>query len=56
MSGYYHTTTLGPEYEIQFKEYYNAVLAQVEKGVNTDWLSIPLRTGVGHRHNMRIEG
>lgn len=56
LSGYYHTTTLGPEYEIQFKEYYNAVLAQVEKGVNTDWLSIPLRTGVGHRHNMRIEG
>lgn len=56
LSGYYHTTTLGPEYEIQFKEYYNAVLAQVEKGVDTDWLSIPLRTGVGHRHNMRIEG
>ncbi len=56
ISGYYHTTTLGPDWEIKLKEYYNAVLAQVERGVNTDWLSIPLRTGVGHRHNLRIEG
>lgn len=56
LSGYYHTTTLGPDYEIQFKEYYNAVLAQIAKGVDTDWLSVPLRTGIGHRHNIRIEG
>ncbi|MCB6971020.1 MULTISPECIES: SusC/RagA family TonB-linked outer membrane protein [Butyricimonas] len=56
MSGYYHTTTLGPDWEIRFQEYHNAVLAQVEKGVDTDWLSIPLRTGVGHRHNLRVEG
>lgn len=56
MSGYYHTTTLGPDWEIRFQEYHNAVLAQVKKGVDTDWLSIPLRTGVGHRHNLRVEG
>ncbi|WP_231932397.1 MULTISPECIES: SusC/RagA family TonB-linked outer membrane protein [Butyricimonas] len=56
LSGYYHTTTLGPDYEIQFQEYRNAVYKQVAKGVDTDWLSIPLRTGVGQRHNLRIEG
>ena len=56
LSGYYHTTTLGPEWEIQLKEYYNAVLGNIAKGVDTDWLSIPLHTGVGHRHNLRIEG
>lgn len=56
LSGYYHTTADGPAVEIGLQEYYNAVLAQVERGVNTDWLAKPLRTGVGHRHNLKIEG
>ena len=56
MSGFYHTSTDGPGIEIGLQEYYNAVLAQVAKGVDTDWLAKPLHTGVGHRHNLKIEG
>lgn len=26
------------------------------KGVNTDWLSQPVRTGVGQKYNLRLEG
>lgn len=29
---------------------------EVERGVDTYWLSKPLRTGVGHKHNLRLEG
>lgn len=28
----------------------------MERGVNTYWLSKPLRVGVGHRHNIKLEG
>lgn len=40
----------------QLKYYYNKRKAEVERGVNTDWLSKPLRTGVGHKHNIYVEG
>lgn len=40
----------------RLKETYNKILAEVLKGVNTDWLSQPLRTGVGQRYNLRLEG
>lgn len=40
----------------QYKYYYNQRKANVERGVNTDWLSKPLRTGVGHKHNIYVEG
>ena len=35
---------------------YNARLKEVERGVNTYWLKYPVRTGVGHRHSLRLEG
>jgi len=31
-------------------------LAAVSAGVNTDWISKPLRTGIGQKHNLYIEG
>uniref|UniRef100_UPI003D7F6F5A SusC/RagA family TonB-linked outer membrane protein n=1 Tax=Pedobacter sp. TaxID=1411316 RepID=UPI003D7F6F5A len=31
-------------------------LAAIKKGVNTDWLSKPLRTGIGQKHNIYVEG
>ena len=43
-------------YEVQLKQKYNEILQQVERGVNTYWLSKPLRVGVGHRHNIKLEG
>lgn len=46
----YPTTT------IERQEIYNGRLRKVLSGVDTDWLSKPLRTGVGQRYNLRMEG
>lgn len=35
---------------------YNRILEEVLRGVNTDWLSKPVRTGIGQRHTLRAEG
>ncbi|WP_205943227.1 SusC/RagA family TonB-linked outer membrane protein [Pedobacter frigoris] len=53
-SGLYNAST--PQFDLPLKRYYNYVLNQVNKGVNTDWLSIPVRTGVGQRHNFGLSG
>lgn len=31
-------------------------LAAVKSGINTDWMSKPLTTGIGQKHNMAIDG
>ena len=38
------------------KEQYNALLSEVERGVNTYWLSKPLRVGIGQKHSLHLEG
>ncbi len=53
-AGYYNNARA--ETDLPLKRYYNYLLNEVNRGVNTDWLSIPLRTGVGQRHNLRLEG
>ncbi|HET9277387.1 MAG TPA: TonB-dependent receptor plug domain-containing protein, partial [Flavitalea sp.] len=35
---------------------YQKRLSQVNKGVNTDWLSVPTRNGVGTKHYVALEG
>ncbi len=35
---------------------YNRLLANVRRGVDTYWLSEPLRTGLNQRHNVYLEG
>ena len=52
--GYYESTNLNMD--LKLKQKYASRLADVERGVNTDWLSKPLRTGVGQRHGVRLEG
>lgn len=42
--------------ELLYKEAYQKRLRDVLNGVDTDWLSKPLRTGVGQRYNLRVEG
>ena len=37
-------------------DYYNRLLANVQSGVNTYWLSQPLRTTFEHRHTLYVEG
>lgn len=41
---------------LQKQELYSHRLALVTKGVNTYWLSQPLQTGVGQKHNLYVEG
>lgn len=44
------------EQDVPLKQYYYFLLNEVNRGVETDWLSKPVRTGVGQRHNLRLEG
>lgn len=53
-SGYYDSTD--PTRDFRLKRRYSKLLREVARGVDTDWLSKPLRTGVGQRHNIRLEG
>lgn len=38
------------------REEYNAVLKNVQEGVNTYWMSKPLRVGLGNKHTLYVEG
>lgn len=55
-SGFYNSYYNPEERELALRNKYSKILADVERGVNTYWLSKPLRIGVGNRHNMKIEG
>ncbi|MGN7720482.1 SusC/RagA family TonB-linked outer membrane protein [Chitinophaga sp. 22620] len=44
------------ENDVVLKQYYNYLMSEVNRGVETDWLSKPVRTGIGQRHNLRLEG
>lgn len=44
------------ESDVPLKQYYNFLVNEVNKGVNTDWMALPLQLGIGQRHNLRLEG
>ena len=44
-----------PKQDFEKKQLYYHNLAEVEQGVNTDWLSKPLRNGIGHKHSLNLE-
>ena len=44
------------EFDQKMKDLYNKRMLDVARGVNTYWLKYPVRTGVGHRHSLRLEG
>lgn len=49
--------TVGSASEVNNKDkLYQQLLSDVESGVDTYWLSQPLRVGVGHKHSLNIEG
>ena len=54
IAGYFNNARA--ETDLQLKRYYNYLLDEVNRGVETDWTAIPLRTGIGQRHNIRLEG
>lgn len=39
-----------------WEQYLNKNMAEIARGVDTDWLAQPLHTGVGHRHSIYMEG
>ena len=44
-----------PKQDFEKTQLYYHNLEEVEKGVNTDWLSKPLRNGIGHKHTLNFE-
>lgn len=52
--GYYESNNLAQD--LLLKNKYAQRLQDVRRGVDTYWLAKPLRTGVGHRHSLRLEG
>lgn len=55
LAGYYVSETY-PFYQYNLIKLYNERLARVKSGVDTYWLSEPVRTGFSHKHNVYIEG
>jgi TonB-linked SusC/RagA family outer membrane protein len=53
-AGRYSSTS--PSFNYLLQEQYNELAAAVASGVDTDWLSQPLRTGVGQKHTAYLEG
>lgn len=53
-SGRYTSTS--PYYQALLDEQYNDIAANIARGVDTYWLSQPLRTGVGNKHTAYLEG
>ena len=54
MAGLYDSDL--PGNDVKYSERYNKRLKAVLSGVDTDWLSKPLHTGVGTHYNLRLEG
>lgn len=55
-SGYYSNPTKNAAQNLLLEQYYNQVLGLVQQGVNTDWMSKPLKTRVDQNHSLRLEG
>ena len=49
-------TSADPNYNQSLREQYNAIQQNIARGVDTYWLSQPLRTGVGQKHTVYMEG
>ncbi len=52
----YTTNSHTSAFDLLYVDAYNKRLHDILEGVDTDWLSKPLRTGVGQRYNLRLEG
>ncbi len=54
LAGKYNGTTVTEQ--IEKENLYNQHLADIASGVDTYWLSEPLRTGISHRHQVYADG
>jgi len=53
-NGFYDSDV--PATDLQLKREYNRRLRDVLEGTDNYWLAKPLRTGITHRHNLRLDG
>lgn len=56
LAGIYTDKTNNPFNQIKLDALRNSRLAEIERGVDTYWLSEPIRTGFTHKHNIYAEG
>lgn len=56
LAGIYTDKTNDPFNQIRLDNLYNSRLQEVERGVDTYWLSVPLRKGFTQKHNIYAEG
>ena len=56
LAGVYRDKTGNPFNQIKFDNLRNERLKDIESGVDTYWLSEPIRTGFTHKHNIYAEG
>ena len=56
LAGVYKDHTENPFSQIRLDNLYNERLKEIERGVDTYWLSEPIRTGFTHKHNIYAEG
>lgn len=52
----YTSTGSDPMEQIKLDNLKNERLLEIERGVDTYWLSEPIRTGFTHKHNLYVEG
>ena len=51
-----YNDTGNTDLDVEYQKLYNQRLRRVLAGQTTDWISKPIRTGVGSHYNMRLEG
>lgn len=56
MAGKYSNTNLSASEIMELDNLYQSHLADIANGVDTYWLSEPLRTGINHRHQLYLDG
>lgn len=56
LAGVYSDKTNSAINQIRLDSLRNARLKGIEEGIDTYWLSVPLRTGFTHKHNLYAEG
>lgn len=56
LAGVYKDNTGNAFNQIKLDDLYNARLRNIEEGVDAYWLSVPLCTGITHKHNLYAEG
>lgn len=56
MAGLYESEAGSFEEQLALDQTYSDKMLEVEKGVNTNWLAKPVRTGIGQRHSLYLDG